>query len=98
MMDASGMTAFERYRVALYKYGDQIANAGDYCTAYQYYLKSLAVGPDANVQATAEIYKQNCESSRPTQVTPTQPTPPDGTLTPPTEVTPAPPTPEIPTP
>lgn len=98
MMDASGMTALERYRVALYKYGDQIANAGDYCTAYQYYLKSLAVGPDANVQATAEIYKQNCESSRPTQVTPTQPTPPDGTLTPPTEVMPAPPTPEIPTP
>ncbi len=96
MMDASGMTAIERYRVALYRYGDQIAGAGDYCTAYQYYLRSLAVAQDPNVQATADLYKQNCEASRPTEVTPTEPTPPGETPLPPTEETP-PPT-DVPTP
>ena len=90
MMDASGMTAIERYRVALYKYGDQIAGAGDYCTAYQYYLRSLAVAQDPSVQATADLYKQNCEASRPTEVTPTEPTPPGETPIPPTEETPPP--------
>jgi len=90
MMDASGMTAIERYRVALYKYGDQIASAGDYCSAYQYYLRSLAVAQDPNVQATADLYKQNCEASRPTEVTPTEPTPPGETPIPPTEETPPP--------
>jgi len=98
MMDASGMTAIERYRVALYRYGDQIASAGDYCTAYQYYLRSLAVAQDPNVQATADLYKQNCQSSQPTEVTPTEPTPPGETITPPTEVTPSPPPTEEPTP
>lgn len=98
MMDSSGMTAIERYRVALYRYGDQIAAAGDYCTAYQYYLRSLAVAQDPNVQQTADLYKQNCESSRPTEVTPTEPTPPDETLVPPTEVTPSPPPTDNPTP
>ncbi|MEL7644963.1 MAG: hypothetical protein AAGU04_01675 [Anaerolineaceae bacterium] len=98
MMDASGMTAIERYRVALFKYGDQIAGTGDYCTAYQYYLRSLAVAQDPNVQATADLYKQNCQSSQPTEVTPTEPTPPDATFTPPTELTPSPPPTDSPTP
>ena len=57
MMDASGMTAIERYRVALYRYGDQIASAGDYCTAYQYYLRSLAVARTPTFRRQ-RIYKQ----------------------------------------
>jgi len=97
MMDASGMTAIERYRVALYRYGDQIAGAGDYCTAYQYYLRSLAVAQDPNVQATADLYQQNCRASQPTDIPPTETLPPEETIIPPTEVTPSPPPTEEPT-
>ena len=91
LMDSSGMTAIERYRVALYLYGDQFAASGDYCKAHEYYLQSLAVGPDANVQATAQRYAEACQAM---QATPE----PTEELTPiPTEQTPLPttePTPE----
>jgi len=94
MMDSSGMTAIDRYRTALYLFGDQFAAAGDYCKAYEYYQRSLAVGPDANVQQTADRYAQICQQM---QATPT----PTEVLTPvPTETTPPPPTeptPETPT-
>ncbi len=86
LMDSSGMTAIERYRVALYLYGDQFAASGDYCKAHEYYLQSLAVGPDANVQATAQRYAEACQAI---QATPE----PTEELTPiPTEQTPLPPT------
>ena len=86
LMDSSGMTAIERYRVALYLYGDQFAASGDYCKAHEYYLQSLAVGPDANVQATAQRYAEACQAM---QATPE----PTEELTPiPTEQTPLPPT------
>jgi len=86
LMDSSGMTAIERYRVALYLYGDQFAASGDYCKAHEYYLQSLAVGPDPDVQATAERYAEACQNM---QATPE----PTEELTPiPTEQTPLPPT------
>ena len=72
--------------------------AGDYCTAYQYYLRSLAVAQDPNVQATADLYQQNCRASQPTDIPPTETLPPEETIIPPTEVTPSPPPTEEPTP
>jgi len=86
LMDSSGMTAVERYRVALYRYGDQFAASGDYCKAHEYYLQSLAVAPDPEVQATADRYAESCQAM---QATPE----PTEELTPnPTEQTPLPPT------
>jgi tetratricopeptide (TPR) repeat protein len=92
LMDSSGMTAVERYRVALYRYGDQFASSGDYCKAHEYYLQSLAVGPDPDVQATAQRYAEACQAMQATPE-PTEeltPIPTEQTPLPPTEPTPEP--------
>ncbi|MFZ3070204.1 MAG: hypothetical protein WA110_03670 [Anaerolineaceae bacterium] len=100
MMDSSGMTAVERYRVALYSFGDQFAAAGDYCTAYDYYVRSLAVVSDPVVQATATFYEETCQNMKETPVGPIETTPaPPITETPqPPEETPTAPPEESPTP
>jgi len=41
---ASNMTAGERYRIALMRYGDQLFNSNDACGAYQQYLSAEAYG------------------------------------------------------
>lgn len=57
MRDSSGLTAVERYRVAARSYADQLNTAGDYCTAYEYYEKSLQAAPDGEVELKAtEVY------------------------------------------
>jgi tetratricopeptide (TPR) repeat protein len=76
---ASGMTTTERYRIALVKYADQLALAGDYCRAEEHYYLSLTIRDDANVAPTAFHVGDLC---RPATATP-QPSPtPDGTETP----------------
>jgi len=89
LMDSSGMTALERYRVALYSFGDQYAASGDYCKAYDYYLQSLAVAPDPDVQSTADLYAANCQSMQ-ASPTPTQELTPVITETPPPPAEPTP--------
>ncbi|MBT3321113.1 MAG: hypothetical protein HN392_02395 [Anaerolineae bacterium] len=42
--NASNMTAGERYRIALMRYGDQLYNGGDNCGAYAQYSNAMAYG------------------------------------------------------
>jgi tetratricopeptide (TPR) repeat protein len=75
LRDGSGMTASERYRIALFKYGDQIAASGDYCKAQKYYKQSLAIGNSPTVAPKATEAAHNCEGDtatpRPQNNTPT---------------------------
>jgi len=84
--DSSGMNVTERYRVALYKLGDQFAVNGDYCTAASYYRKSLEVGVNLDIQVTATWLEQTCAN-------PLGETTPEPTVDP--NVTPVPPTVEL---
>lgn len=79
--DSTGMTTSERYRVALYRLGDQYARQGDYCTASSYYAKSLAVGSNPDIQVTATAFAEACANPVTTPA-PSEPTqPPDATPT-----------------
>ena len=80
--DSTGMTTAERYRIALYRLGDQFAAQGDYCTASSYYSQSLAVGGNLDIQVTATAYAEACANpvttpAPPQDVTPTPPAPTD---------------------
>lgn len=87
LSDSSGMTSTERYRIALYRLGDQFAANGDYCTAADYYQQSLAIGGNPDIQATATAYAEACAGPQET-LTPPLETPGTGvTPTPTTEVT-----------
>ena len=88
--DSSGMNVTERYRVALYKLGDQFAVNGDYCTAASYYKKSLEVGVNLDIQVTATWLEQTC-ANPPGETTPEPTVDPNATPVAPTEEpTPAP--------
>lgn len=78
--DSTGMTTAERYRIALYRLGDQYAAQGDFCTASSYYSQSLAVGVNLDIQVTATAYAEACANPVTTpepnpDVTPTPPEP-----------------------
>ena len=82
--DATGMSTTERYRMALYKQGALFAAQNDFCTALDYYQRSLAVGPDQQISAQATIAETECNKPAPTAiVTPTIVTP-DAVTTEPT--------------
>ena len=81
LTDATGMSTTERYRVALYKQGALFAAQNDFCTALDYYQRSLAVAPDQQIAAQATIAETECNKPAPTAiVTPTIVTP-DALLT-----------------
>lgn len=82
--DSTGMTTAERYRIALYRLGDQFAAQGDYCTASSYYNQSLAVGVNLDIQVTATAYAEACANPVTTPEPPqeTTPIPPDPTENP----------------
>lgn len=88
LMDASGMTATERYRKALVAYGDELAEAGDYCAAEEQYQLALSISPteDAATKAT-QVYRE----CHPATATPGSIIPTEGIETPviigPTETT-----------
>lgn len=82
--DSSGMNVTERYRVALYKLGDQFAVNGDYCTAASYYKKSLEVGVNLDIQVTATWLEQTC-ANPPGETTPEPTVDPNATPVAPTE-------------
>lgn len=83
--ESGGMTVAERYRIALYKRGDEFAQQEDWCTAADYYARSIEVGLNLDIQVTATAYRDYC-ANPPSQSTPEPPvgqTPtPDGDLTP----------------
>ncbi len=59
MRDGSGMTATERYRIALYKYAEQLAK-DDPCKASEYYAESLKAGNDPKVAPEATKAADRC--------------------------------------
>jgi len=54
------MTANERLRLGLFEYGNSLANKGQYCKAVKAYQDSLAIAPDAKVQAAGELAAKGC--------------------------------------
>ncbi|MDR3574817.1 MAG: hypothetical protein P4L50_13210 [Anaerolineaceae bacterium] len=60
LRDGSGKTATERYRVALEKYGDQLATQGDYCGARDQYKLALSYGSDSVAGPTATAIAKTC--------------------------------------
>lgn len=87
--EVGGMTVAERYRIALYKRGEEFAQQEDWCTAADYYRRSIEVGMHLDIQVTALAYEEYCNNP-PGQSTPeppvdTTPTPGGDTSPEPTE-------------
>ena len=84
LRDGSNMTAGERYRVALLRYGDQLAASGDWCNAEKQYAAAQQVSEVPGVQSTLVNAKNQCspptpkptktKKSQATQPAPEQPT------------------------
>jgi type II secretory pathway pseudopilin PulG len=91
LRDASGLTAAERYRLALVQYGDQLAGKGEWCAAQEQYELSLTLGMDAAVQEKRDNAALQCS---PPSATPASETP---TATLPLDMTPSPTWPILPT-
>ncbi len=60
LRDGSGMTANERLRLGLFEYGNVLSNKGQYCKAVKAYQDSLAIAPDAKVQAAGQLAAKGC--------------------------------------
>jgi len=88
LRDGTFMTATERFRIGALEYASELALAGEYCLAQEYYQRALAISDDPVVQPTAQWVAEQCldESSEP------QPRPPqeEPTPTPEEELTPTP--------
>jgi len=70
LTDGSGWTAIERYRVALFEYGNMLARQGKYCKAVQYYQQSLSYSPDPQVQEALNVAAKGCNQNSGEQQTP----------------------------
>ncbi len=78
LRDGTNMTATERYRVAAIAYGSQLADAGEFCQAQEYFDKAMGLGSDPQAQPTAQWVADECwkEQHPPTPIPPTAtPTP-----------------------
>jgi tetratricopeptide (TPR) repeat protein len=79
--DTSGWTATERLRQALIRFGDQFANAEDWCNAQTQYEAALLIGPDPNLEPTATQVTMECWTPTPKPIPPTntpEPSPTEG--------------------
>jgi tetratricopeptide (TPR) repeat protein len=88
LADASGWTSTDRYRIALTKFGDFLAQQGLFCEAYEQYQASRQVREDPSLEPTANYAYEECYA-------PAQPEPvmeetftPTPTLSDPAAVTP----------
>ena len=96
LCDGSGLTAGERYRLALVGYGDFLGKNGDWCAAAEQFTAALALGADSVVEEALSNANTQCnlgqeeEQPQQPQETPTATTPIDGTEVVPTETTPPP--------
>jgi len=86
LRDGTNMTATERFRLAAIAYASELAEAGDYCLAQEYFDRAMALGSAPEVQPTAQWVAEECwkELNPPTPVPPT-PTPTPGETEAPTE-------------
>ena len=89
LRDSSNMTVTERFRIAAIKYGDLLAENGDWCQAQEQYEAALNFGSDPAVEPTASWVTRECaEASEPEQRE-EEPTPaPEPQITPSPGVTP----------
>jgi tetratricopeptide (TPR) repeat protein len=60
LMDASKMTATERLRVALFEYGNTLAQQGQACKALNYYEQSYAIAPEPQVETAYNQAAKAC--------------------------------------
>ena len=96
LCDGSGLTAGERYRLALVGYGDSLGKNGDWCAAVEQYTAALSLGADATVEESLSNANTQCnlgqEEPQPQQPQATEvvPTPTETTEVVPTETTPPP--------
>jgi len=80
LRDGTFMTATDRFRIGAIEYGNQLALAGEYCLAEEYFQRALSLGEDPVVQPTAQWVADECRGEesdpepRPPQEDPT-PTP-----------------------
>ena len=96
LRDGTNLTAKERYRIAANQYALQLAAAEEYCKAQEYFELAQSIGPDPEIQPTAQWVGEECwaiENATPTpnegtevETTPT-PSPDSGETTPTAETT-----------
>lgn len=83
LRDGTFMTATDRFRIGAIEYASQLALAGEYCLAQEYFQRALAIMDDPVVQPTAQWVAEECwdetnqPQPRPPQEDPT-PTPANG--------------------
>jgi hypothetical protein len=65
LRDGSGMTAGERYRLALIGMGDELSKKGTWCDAVTAYQEAQAMGTDANADAGVAQAIEHCPSAAP---------------------------------
>ncbi len=88
LRDGSNYTAVERFRLGSRKYGDQLAEQGDYCGARDQYENSLSIADEAGLGPTATAIQLLCEPPTGTPEPKATKTPkPDDETPIPTEVT-----------
>ncbi|MEW6717956.1 MAG: hypothetical protein AB1345_10695 [Chloroflexota bacterium] len=85
--DGTGWTAMARYREAVLKYAEFLAEAKMWCEARDQLEALLALGSDPEIRPTATYLEVKCEPPTPVPPEPTEVTP---TETPTPEVTPTP--------
>ncbi len=60
LCDGSGLTAGERYRLALVGYGDFLGKNGDWCAAAEQFTAALALGADTTVEEALSNANNQC--------------------------------------
>ena len=78
LRDGTNMTATERFRIGAIEYASQLAEAGEYCLAQEYFDKAFAIGGDPVVMPTAQWVAEVCWNEQ----NPSTPEPPANTPTP----------------
>jgi len=61
LMDGSMMTATERLRLALFEYGNSLAQQGQPCKALKLYEQSYAIGADPQVKTAYDQVAKGCD-------------------------------------
>jgi len=60
LRDGTNMTATERFRIGAIEYASQLAAAGQFCEAQEYFDKAQAISSDPAVQPTAQWAAEEC--------------------------------------
>ena len=69
------MTATERFRQGAIFYASELAAAGQFCEAQEYFEKAMALGSDPEAQPTAQWAGEECWKIQHPPTEPPKPTP-----------------------